>query len=846
MTEGLKLVVDNFGPDARPRVAWHIDPFGHSSEQAALFARMGYDGFFFARIDYQDKAKRKNESRLEMIWRGSPKNLGMESDIFTGVLYNGYGPPPEMCFDVFCGDDDVEDDPDLFSYNLEYKMLKFINDTLDQNKHYRTNNIMFTMGSDFQWQAAQIWYDNLDLLIDNINKKYGDKYNLFYSTPTRYVEAVHAAGLTWEVKTDDFFPYADCPWCYWTGYFTSRPALKGYVRELNSFLQTCRHFELFAGGPGGTETSDKLAQAMGVAQHHDAVSGTEKQHVANDYAMRLHIGQVECQSVISSSLNKLVPKPSSGPLQWSFCEYLNISVCPASETNSFNVLIYNPLVHSNQVYVKVPVASLNLEVYDSKEDAVLHTISPVTRMTEAVRGPKGKAPYNLFFIASLPPLGYSTYFIRKGTNATSVQSNIPVVPTEPQSPDVTIKNEFLELSFSSLTGHVESIRNLEKDITATLDQQFYWYNASTGNKVSKQASGAYIFRPNSSSVFLVNNNNNKAEIKVVEGTLYQEVQQVFSEFASQVVRLYKGANFAEFEYTIGPIPFDDGLGKEIISRFDTDLASDGTWYTDANGREMQERIRNHRNTWTLNNTEPVAGNYYPVNSRIFIQDKTKGLQFTVLTDRSQGGSSLKDGSVELMVHRRLFHDDSRGVGEPLNETGQFGEGLIIRGRHWVVLDTVAKSASVHRILGEKLLLRPTLVFHQDATPVSEYVSKYNTEYSISAGSELPTNVHLLTLQHWNTPKVLFRVEHLFENGEDSLLSKPVVLDLNDKIFAPFNIDTLTELGLGANVKLSEIKRLSWKTEGETKPKKRERLVKATNITLNPMEIRTFEVELKPI
>lgn len=29
---------------------------------------------------------------------------------------------------------------------------------------------------------------------------------------------------------------------------------------------------------------------MGLAQHHDAVSGTEKQHVANDYAQRLSYG----------------------------------------------------------------------------------------------------------------------------------------------------------------------------------------------------------------------------------------------------------------------------------------------------------------------------------------------------------------------------------------------------------------------------------------------------------------------------------------------------------------------------------------------------------------------------
>ena len=30
---------------------------------------------------------------------------------------------------------------------------------------------------------------------------------------------------------------------------------------------------------------------MGVLQHHDAVSGTSKQHVANDYAKRLYIGE---------------------------------------------------------------------------------------------------------------------------------------------------------------------------------------------------------------------------------------------------------------------------------------------------------------------------------------------------------------------------------------------------------------------------------------------------------------------------------------------------------------------------------------------------------------------------
>ena len=33
-----------------------------------------------------------------------------------------------------------------------------------------------------------------------------------------------------------------------------------------------------------------IGEPMGIVQHHDAVSGTEKQHVANDYAQRLSDG----------------------------------------------------------------------------------------------------------------------------------------------------------------------------------------------------------------------------------------------------------------------------------------------------------------------------------------------------------------------------------------------------------------------------------------------------------------------------------------------------------------------------------------------------------------------------
>lgn len=169
MTLGLKFVEDTFGPEARPRIAWHIDPFGHSSEQASLFSQMSFDGFFFGRIDYADKKKRVAEQRMEMVWRGS-KNLGKDSEIFTGVLFNLYNPPPGFCFDQTCHDPPIQDDPRLYDRNVEERVNTFIDETCSQAEHYRTNHIMLTMGSDFNYENANLWYKNLDKLIQYVNQ----------------------------------------------------------------------------------------------------------------------------------------------------------------------------------------------------------------------------------------------------------------------------------------------------------------------------------------------------------------------------------------------------------------------------------------------------------------------------------------------------------------------------------------------------------------------------------------------------------------------------------------------------------------------------------------------------
>ncbi len=70
----------------------------------------------------------------------------------------------------------------------------------------------------------------------------------------------------------------------------SRPALKRYIRWTSGFYQAAKQLNAALGvaGSGGSPVAlAHLADAMGIVQHHDAVTGSSKQHVAFDYARRL-------------------------------------------------------------------------------------------------------------------------------------------------------------------------------------------------------------------------------------------------------------------------------------------------------------------------------------------------------------------------------------------------------------------------------------------------------------------------------------------------------------------------------------------------------------------------------
>ncbi|KAG8388778.1 hypothetical protein BUALT_Bualt02G0160600 [Buddleja alternifolia] len=79
-------------------------------------------------------------------------------------------------------------------------------------------------------------------------------------------------------------------------------------------------------------------------------------------------------------------------------------------------------------------------------------------------------------------------------------------------------------------------------------------------------------------------------LKVIRGPLVDEVHQQFSSWIYQITRVYKDKEHAEVEFTIGPVPTKDSVGKEFITRLTANMATDKVFFTDSNGRDFLKRM----------------------------------------------------------------------------------------------------------------------------------------------------------------------------------------------------------------------------------------------------------------
>ncbi|KAI5386914.1 hypothetical protein KIW84_073163 [Lathyrus oleraceus] len=183
--------------------------------------------------------------------------------------------------------------------------------------------------------------------------------------------------------------------------------------------------------------------------------------------------------------------------------------------------------------------------------------------------PSRELRYWLAFPVSVPPIGFSIYIVSRPRQTGHVSTISKEFRSEGNTNNnIEVGQGNLKLLYSANEGKLTHYVNNRNLVTASVEQSYSFYSGNVRDDKDSQASGAYVFRPNGSFPI---KSDQRASFTVLRGPILDEVHQQLNPWVSQIVRIYQAKEHAEVEFTIGPIPVDDGIGKEVITQFSTTM-----------------------------------------------------------------------------------------------------------------------------------------------------------------------------------------------------------------------------------------------------------------------------------
>nr|BAG52093.1 unnamed protein product [Homo sapiens] len=257
----------------------------------------------------------------------------------------------------------------------------------------------------------------------------------------------------------------------------------------------------------------------------------------------------------------------------------------------------------------------------------------------------------------------------------------------------------------------------------------------------------------------------------------------------------------------------------------------------------------------------IARNYYPMVQSAFMEDGKSRL--VLLSERAHGISSQGNGQVEVMLHRRLWNnfDWDLGYNLTLNDTS------VVHPVLWLLLGSWSLTTALRQRSALALQHRPVVLFGDLAGTAPKLPGPQQQE-----AVTLPPNLHLqiLSIPGWryssnhtehsqnlrkghrgeaqaDLRRVLLRLYHLYEVGEDPVLSQPVTVNLEAVLQALGSVVAVEERSLTGTWDLSMLHRWSWRTgpgrhRGDTTSPSRP--PGGPIITVHPKEIRTFFIHFQ--
>ncbi|XP_074131165.1 epididymis-specific alpha-mannosidase isoform X3 [Sminthopsis crassicaudata] len=529
-------------------------------------------------------------------------------------------------------------------------------------------------------------------------------------------------------------------------------------------------------------------------------------------------------------------------------------------------IVYNPLAWTITTFVTVTVGSPRVTVLDESGHPVPAQIQNST---------DSQFTYDLYILATIKGLSYRRYYIKAADKFEEAQQKSASTARvlhfgrkSKKSSRVSYKqlfpvtNDCYSILMDQATNLMHSITERESNQTIQVTQQFLEYKVNADLEHGP-ISDNYLFTPDGSEVQA----SDVVGLEIVAGKLVTEIRQYFYRnftakdyiYAaySRIYNIPKGydgkllCHRIEQEYRVGPLE----LNREAILRTSTDLNNRQVLYTDNNGYQMQRRTYKAY----VNNT--VARNYYPMVQTAFIEDDRSNL--VLLSERSHGVSSQGNGQIEVMLHRRLWNNFEWD----LNYNLTLNDTSVVQPIFWLLVGPKPVTTALYQMSRMALEHRPVVILEE--LPIN---SQMPLGYLQKDALALPPNLHLqiLSIPGWqyslnhtehlqnlqkghrkesgpDLSRVLLRICHLYEVGEDPNLSQPVTVDVKSLLQSMGTVALVEERSLTGTWDVKDLNRWRWKTakfEGQDFHRCSRASLGNSTFILHPKEIKTFFIHFQ--
>ncbi|VDL77341.1 unnamed protein product [Nippostrongylus brasiliensis] len=763
IVEGFHFIHNEFG--MKPSLFATLDPFGLSNSMAYLYTQAGVHREVINRVSAETKEVLRSNRGFLFNWQQYFDD-SKSSAMLTHLLYAHYdiwsscGPDSKKCcqFDIWTNKVGrwCSLSKEITLEDAEQKANTFVEQLKIMAGTYTSNVVMMLFGDDFRFSSLEEWeaqYSSLQRLFDEINKR-DENIRIRFGTVSAYFDELEASykssRTTPPSLTGDFFPYQTSH--EWTGYYSTRPFFKAQERRLLWMLHTAdllfalRHQQL----PKTKEISELLKKARRVLllfQHHDAITGTSRKHVMQDYSKQLHEAALSTESVIKKALAVTESTVNE------FIEYIAnnnattaLKVLKITDKQIF-VSILNTLPYRLEDIVSVRVNSSQVGVVQEDGKPVESQLDPYIN-----RGEIDNATFLLSFRVRLLPLAKSTFILKSDTLAVvpevrtaaefvnKISNNISdVFKIAPFStPTFSMKGGAIESTNDALTGGLMGVTVSGSKTRIDLGHEFLVYSSSGGPYSMSVSEYVDYFSMRKLDSYLF-----------VQGPVQDSVH-IFTKGLYYALTLKKvgGVQGEQLHYSIhldvassktSEVIKPAGLNHEVAFGLKMPF-NESDFYTDSIGLQLLRRR---------------SETFFPMATSAVVEHNE--YRITINTNVPHACRLTRGGTVETIIDRSIHTDDGFGLADGLadREDAIANDNLPVDMKFTVLVENQGSSNSelftTHTPAGhlsvQSTLYPPVVLVGAEKPVVSTFIDTPPAPCHIQLVNVrlLPDGKHLLTI-----------------------------------------------------------------------------------------------------